>query len=138
MKAAPVKEEPQPYIDCTGHLQVCFFANSYRSFYGCWVSCFWLSFGSISLDVHPPTKVYAKVCHSIHPFIFVVSFMVVLFPTYWLQVWRVNGSDKALLSTPDQSKFYTGDCYIFQYTYTGDDKEECLIGTWFGEKSVEV
>nr|CAB3488175.1 unnamed protein product [Digitaria exilis] len=74
MKAAPVKEEPQPYIDCTGHLQV----------------------------------------------------------------WRVNGSDKALLSTPDQSKFYTGDCYIFQYTYTGDDKEECLIGTWFGEKSVEV
>lgn len=22
MKATPVKEEPQPYIDCTGHLQV--------------------------------------------------------------------------------------------------------------------
>ncbi|XP_062226637.1 villin-4-like isoform X2 [Phragmites australis] len=73
MKAAPVKEEPQPYIDCTGHLQV----------------------------------------------------------------WRVNGNDKTLLSHPDQSKFYNGDCYIFQYTYTGDDKEECLIGTWFGKKSVE-
>ncbi|PUZ48766.1 hypothetical protein GQ55_7G273100 [Panicum hallii var. hallii] len=55
-----------------------------------------------------------------------------------LQVWRVNANDKALLSTPDQSKFYTGDCYIFQYTYSGDDKEECLIGTWFGKKSVEV
>ncbi|CAD6262419.1 unnamed protein product [Miscanthus lutarioriparius] len=74
MKATPVKEEPQPYIDCTGHLQV----------------------------------------------------------------WRVNGNGKTLLSAADQSKFYTGDCYIFQYTYTGDDKEECLIGTWFGKRSVEV
>ncbi|KAL6652084.1 hypothetical protein ACP70R_011009 [Stipagrostis hirtigluma subsp. patula] len=73
MKAAPVKEEPQPHIDCTGHLQV----------------------------------------------------------------WRVNGNDKTLLPSTDQSKFYTGDCYIFQYTYTGDDKDECLIGTWFGKKSVE-
>ncbi|KAK3143782.1 hypothetical protein QOZ80_4AG0304880 [Eleusine coracana subsp. coracana] len=73
MKAAPVKEEPQSYIDCSGHLKV----------------------------------------------------------------WRVNGNGKTPLSTPDQSKFYTGDCYIFQYTYTGDDKEECLIGTWFGKKSVE-
>jgi hypothetical protein len=53
-------------------------------------------------------------------------------------VWRVNDKDKALLSSSDQSKFYTGDCYIFQYTYAGDDKEECLIGTWFGEKSIEV
>jgi hypothetical protein len=24
MKSAPVKEEPEPYIDCTGHLQVLF------------------------------------------------------------------------------------------------------------------
>ncbi|RLM54500.1 villin-4 [Panicum miliaceum] len=73
MKAAPAKEEPQSYIDCTGNLQV----------------------------------------------------------------WRVNDKDKALLSSSDQSKFYTGDCYIFQYTYPGDDKEECLIGIWFGKKSVE-
>ncbi|CAL5046144.1 unnamed protein product [Urochloa decumbens] len=73
MKAAPAKEEPQSYIDCTGNLQV----------------------------------------------------------------WRVNDKDKALLSSSDQSKFYTGDCYIFQYMYPGDDKEECLIGTWFGKKSVE-
>ena len=28
LKAAPVKEEPQPYIDCTGNLQVtCLFEN---------------------------------------------------------------------------------------------------------------
>ncbi|XP_014750951.1 villin-4 isoform X2 [Brachypodium distachyon] len=73
MKSAPVKEEPEPYIDCAGHLQV----------------------------------------------------------------WRVSGNGKTLLSSSEQSKFYTGDCYIFQYTYAGDDKEECLIGTWFGNKSVE-
>ncbi|PWZ12578.1 Villin-5 [Zea mays] len=73
MKAAPAKEEPQSYIDCTGNLQV----------------------------------------------------------------WRVNDKDKVQLSSSDQSKFYTGDCYIFQYTYPGDDKEECLVGTWFGKKSIE-
>ncbi|XP_062191990.1 villin-5-like [Phragmites australis] len=73
MKAAPAKEEPEPYIDCTGNLQV----------------------------------------------------------------WCVNDKDKTPLSSSDQSKFYTGDCYIFQYTYPGDDKEECLVGTWFGKKSVE-
>ncbi|KAK6935502.1 hypothetical protein RJ641_035657 [Dillenia turbinata] len=55
-----------------------------------------------------------------------------------LQVWRVSGEEKTLLSTSEQSKLYTGDCYIFQYSYPGDDKEEYLIGTWFGKRSVEV
>ncbi|OMO97015.1 Villin headpiece [Corchorus capsularis] len=73
LKAAPVKEEPQPYIDCTGNLQV----------------------------------------------------------------WCVNGQEKVLLPAADQSKFYSGDCYIFQYSYPGEDKEEHLIGTWFGKQSVE-
>ncbi|WRX35029.1 Villin headpiece - like 4 [Theobroma cacao] len=74
LKAAPVKEEPQPYIDCTGNLQV----------------------------------------------------------------WLVNGQEKVLLPAADQSKFYSGDCYIFQYSYPGEDKEEYLIGTWFGKQSVEA
>nr|XP_043620147.1 villin-4-like isoform X1 [Erigeron canadensis]XP_043620148.1 villin-4-like isoform X2 [Erigeron canadensis] len=73
LKAAPAKEEPQPYIDCTGNLQV----------------------------------------------------------------WRVNGEEKILLPVPDQSKFYSGECYIFQYTYPGEDQDECLVGTWFGKESVE-
>ncbi|XVF34161.1 hypothetical protein REPUB_Repub18cG0034700 [Reevesia pubescens] len=73
LKAAPVKEEPEPYIDCTGNLQV----------------------------------------------------------------WRVNGQEKVLLPASDQSKFYSGDCYIFQYSYPGEDKEEYLIGTWLGKQSVE-
>lgn len=73
MKAAPPKEEPQPYIDCTGNLQV----------------------------------------------------------------WRVNDREKTLIPSSEQSKFYSGDCYIFQYSYPGDDKEEYLVGTWFGKQSVE-
>ncbi|KAL4590038.1 hypothetical protein LXL04_002956 [Taraxacum kok-saghyz] len=54
-----------------------------------------------------------------------------------LQVWRVDGKVKTLLPDTEQSKFYTGDCYIFQYTYSGDEQEECLMGTWFGKQSVE-
>ncbi|KDP35406.1 hypothetical protein JCGZ_10390 [Jatropha curcas] len=73
LKAAPAKEEPQPYIDVTGNLQV----------------------------------------------------------------WRVDGQEKVLLQASDHSKLYSGDCYIFQYSYPGEDKEEYLIGTWFGKKSVE-
>ncbi|ONK65521.1 uncharacterized protein A4U43_C07F37960 [Asparagus officinalis] len=73
MKAAPVKEEPQPFIDSTSNLHV----------------------------------------------------------------WRVNGNEKTLLSSFDQSKFYSGDCYIFQYSYPGEEQEEYLVGTWFGKKSVE-
>ncbi|KAJ8750741.1 hypothetical protein K2173_015922 [Erythroxylum novogranatense] len=73
LKAAPVKEEPQPYIDVTGNLQI----------------------------------------------------------------WRVSGNEKTLLPASDQFKFYSGDCYIFQYSYPGEDKEEILIGTWFGKKIME-
>ncbi|KAK8543297.1 hypothetical protein V6N12_015855 [Hibiscus sabdariffa] len=54
-----------------------------------------------------------------------------------LQVWRVTGKDKVLLSPENQSKFYSGDCYIFQYSYSGEEKEEHLIGTWLGKQSIE-
>eukprot|EP00252_Welwitschia_mirabilis_P024171 TRINITY_DN7065_c0_g1_i1.p1 TRINITY_DN7065_c0_g1~~TRINITY_DN7065_c0_g1_i1.p1 ORF type:complete len:1024 (+),score=247.76 TRINITY_DN7065_c0_g1_i1:394-3465(+) len=73
LKAAPVKEENQAFIDCTGNLQV----------------------------------------------------------------WRVNGNNKVLVPSNEQCKFYSGDCYIIQYTYPGDEKEECLLCTWIGSKSVE-
>ncbi|KAK4481826.1 hypothetical protein RD792_012737 [Penstemon davidsonii] len=55
-----------------------------------------------------------------------------------LQVWRVDGQQKILLPASDQSKFYSGDCYIFHYSYPGEEKEEHLIGTWFGKQSVEA
>lgn len=57
---------------------------------------------------------------------------------YIFQVWRVNGSEKTFLSFSEQCKFFSGDCYIFQYTYPGENGDECLIGTWFGKKSVQV
>lgn len=50
----------------------------------------------------------------------------------------MNGQEKNLLAATDQSKFYSGDCYIFQYSYPGEDREEHLIGTWIGKNSVEV
>lgn len=67
-----------------------------------------------------------------------VIMLLLIFPSLIAQVWRVDGQEKILLQASDQSKFYSGDCYIFQYSYPGDDKEEYLIGTWFGKKSVEV
>ncbi|XP_057866984.2 villin-4 isoform X1 [Cryptomeria japonica] len=72
LKAAPVKEEHQPFIDCTGNLQV----------------------------------------------------------------WRVNGNNKVPLPMSEQCKFYSGDCYIVQYTYPGEDKEEYLLCTWIGKQSI--
>ncbi|KAG0468437.1 hypothetical protein HPP92_017765 [Vanilla planifolia] len=54
-----------------------------------------------------------------------------------LKVWRVNGQENILLPASDQSKLYTGDCYVFQYAYLGVDGEEYLIGTWLGRKSTE-
>lgn len=53
-------------------------------------------------------------------------------------MWHVNGQEKTLLPSSEQSKFYSGDCYMFQYTYAGEDREEYLVGTWFGKHSVEV
>ncbi|XP_056862428.1 villin-5-like, partial [Raphanus sativus] len=54
-----------------------------------------------------------------------------------LQVWRINNEEKILLEGAEQSKFYSGDCYILQYSYPGDDREEYLVGTWLGKQSVE-
>ncbi|CAH8382958.1 unnamed protein product [Eruca vesicaria subsp. sativa] len=54
-----------------------------------------------------------------------------------LQVWRINGKEKIHLEAAEQSKFYSGDCYIFMYSYPGEDREEHLVGTWFGKQSIE-
>lgn len=54
------------------------------------------------------------------------------------QVWRVDGEEKTLLSGSDDSKLYSGDCYIFQYSYPGEKGEEHLVGTWIGKQSIQV
>lgn len=42
------------------------------------------------------------------------------------------------MPSSDQFKFYSGDCYILQYNYPGEQNEEVFIGTWFGKNSIEV
>ena len=64
LKAAPVKEEPQSYVDCAGNMQV----------------------------------------------------------------RHVDGQEKTLLSASGQSKLYSGNCYIFQYSYPDEAKEELQEG----------
>ncbi|KAK1399798.1 villin-4 [Heracleum sosnowskyi] len=54
-----------------------------------------------------------------------------------LQVWRVDGEEKTLLSDSDDSKLFSGDCYIFQYLCPGERGEEHIIGTWFGRQSIQ-
>ncbi|KMZ55951.1 Villin-3 [Zostera marina] len=55
-----------------------------------------------------------------------------------LQVWRINGRrENILIPSSDQFKFYSGDCYILQYNYPGEQSEEVFIGTWFGKNSIE-
>jgi hypothetical protein len=42
------------------------------------------------------------------------------------------------LPKEDIGKFYSGDCYIFLYTYhTGDRKEDYFLCCWFGKDSIE-
>ena len=101
MKAESSKEELQPYIDCTGNLQV------------------------TTVTVVRNITIPILQVHNI--FLLFVS-----------QVWRVNGLEKILLSSSEQTKLYTGECYIFQYTYPVDDREDYLIGSWLGNESIEV
>ncbi|KAF8111225.1 hypothetical protein N665_0076s0212 [Sinapis alba] len=55
-----------------------------------------------------------------------------------LKVWRVeDGGDVSLLSIHDQTKLYSGDCYIVQYKYTYNERNEYLLYVWIGCESME-
>ncbi|XAR60727.1 hypothetical protein NMG60_11034210 [Bertholletia excelsa] len=51
-----------------------------------------------------------------------------------LKVWLVN-SEISLIPIADQRKLYSGDCYIVQYTYPNNGREENLFYAWFGSRS---
>lgn len=53
-------------------------------------------------------------------------------------MWRVDGDDVSLLSIHDQTKLYSGDCYIVQYKYTYNERNEYLLYVWIGCESMEV
>ncbi|KAK1299381.1 Villin-1 [Acorus calamus] len=54
-----------------------------------------------------------------------------------LKVWRVESHDISLIPVAEQTKLYTGDCYILQYIYPVDEKEEHLIYAWLGSNSTD-
>ncbi|XP_017436371.1 villin-1 isoform X2 [Vigna angularis] len=53
-----------------------------------------------------------------------------------IKVWRVDGDELSLLSVTELTKLYSGDCYIVQYTFPGNGRDETLFYAWIGSKSV--
>ncbi|XP_010521943.1 PREDICTED: villin-1 isoform X2 [Tarenaya hassleriana] len=54
-----------------------------------------------------------------------------------LKVWRRDGDELSLLPIPDQTKFFSGDCYIVQYTYPFSGRDEHLFYVWIGCESMQ-
>lgn len=50
----------------------------------------------------------------------------------------MNGDELSLLPVPEQTKFYSGDCYVVQFTYPGNERDENLFYAWIGHRSVMV
>ncbi|XP_072986013.1 villin-1 isoform X1 [Typha latifolia] len=53
-----------------------------------------------------------------------------------LKVWLVDSGSGLLLSTIEQNKLYSGDCYIVQYSYRGSKRDHHLFYAWFGKRSI--
>ncbi|KAG9142016.1 hypothetical protein Leryth_009373 [Lithospermum erythrorhizon] len=51
-----------------------------------------------------------------------------------LKVWLVGGDDTTLV-TDAVIKLYTGDCYILQYIYRDNGREESIFYAWLGKQS---
>ncbi|XP_010414334.1 PREDICTED: villin-1-like isoform X1 [Camelina sativa] len=54
-----------------------------------------------------------------------------------LKVWRVDGDEVSLLSIPDQTKLFNGDCYIVHYKYDYNERTEHLLYVWIGCESIQ-
>ncbi|GMI81723.1 villin 1 [Hibiscus trionum] len=53
-----------------------------------------------------------------------------------LKVWRVEDHELFPIPASEQTKLYSGDCYIVQYTYPGNERDESLFCAWIGHGSV--
>ncbi|RDY13488.1 Villin-1, partial [Mucuna pruriens] len=53
-----------------------------------------------------------------------------------IKVWRVDGDELSLLSVTELTKLYRGDCYIVQYTFPGNGRDETLFYAWLGSRCV--
>ncbi|KAL5991476.1 actin filament capping [Asimina triloba] len=49
-----------------------------------------------------------------------------------LKVWRVDCHDVSLIPAAEQSKLFSGDCFVVQYVYPGDGRDEYLYYAWLG------
>ncbi|KAM5551011.1 hypothetical protein ABKV19_027391 [Rosa sericea] len=52
------------------------------------------------------------------------------------EVWWVDGDRLSLVPALEQRKLFSGDCYILQYTYLGNERDENLFYAWLGGGSV--
>nr|XP_027110980.1 villin-1-like isoform X2 [Coffea arabica] len=52
------------------------------------------------------------------------------------KVWRVDSGNLNVVPVVEPMKFYSGDCYIVQYTYLSGGREENLFYAWLGQKSL--
>lgn len=50
-----------------------------------------------------------------------------------LQIWRVEGGDRAPVDPSLYGQFYGGDCYIILYSYRLGAREQHIIYTWWGK-----
>ncbi|RWR78783.1 villin-1 isoform X1 [Cinnamomum micranthum f. kanehirae] len=53
-----------------------------------------------------------------------------------LKVWRVDCHNIYLVPVAEQGKLFSGDCYIVQYIYPGDERDEYLFYVWMGHHSI--
>ena len=58
--------------------------------------------------------------------------------SFALQVWRIDNHDKVPVPAAEIGKFYSGDCYIVQYTFQRERKNEYLVFFWLGRNSTTV
>lgn len=57
-------------------------------------------------------------------------------PSGTLNVWWVNGDQLSLLPIHKQKRVFSADCYIMQYTYLSDGRDENIFYLWLGQASV--
>lgn len=54
-----------------------------------------------------------------------------------LKFWRLDGDRRSPLMGSEVIKLYSGDCYIFSYSFTGELGDQHVVGTWFGRQSLK-
>ncbi|XP_013879526.1 scinderin like a [Austrofundulus limnaeus] len=54
-----------------------------------------------------------------------------------VQIWRVEGKDKAAVDPSSYGHFFGGDCYLVLYSYNDGGRTKHIIYTWQGQKCTQ-